>query len=72
MIRNGNPTTGILYYDERAGFGDGIYDYINEEIKKYAWDNYKYMNIYIMRDLYDDNDYYSSGVAWYPETYMFG
>ena len=64
---NGNPTTGIIYYEERSGFGDDIYDYIDEEIQRYAWDNYKYMNVYIMRDLYDDEDYYNSGVAWYPD-----
>ena len=65
---NGNPTTGINYYPERAGFGNGGgYD---DQIRQYAWDNYKYMNVYIMLDLYDDNSYTNSGVAWYPDTWM--
>ena len=67
---NGNPTTGILYYAERSGFGEGIYDYIDEEIQRYAWDNYKYMNVYIMLDLRDDDHHFNSGVAWYPQTSM--
>lgn len=65
---SGNPTTGINYYPERAGFGNGGgYD---DQIRQFAWDNYKYMNVYIMLDLYDDNSYTNSGVAWYPDTWM--
>ncbi|MCG8329453.1 MAG: PKD domain-containing protein [Chitinophagales bacterium] len=65
---DGNPTTGIMYYPAQSGFGNGSgYD---DEIISYAWDNYKYMNVYIMRDLYDDGDHQNSGVAWYPSTWM--
>ncbi|MGB0523896.1 MAG: M43 family zinc metalloprotease [Flammeovirgaceae bacterium] len=65
---NGNPTTGINYYPALAGFGNGGgYD---SQIQQYAWDNYKYMNVYIMLDLYDDGSTTNSGVAWYPNTYM--
>ena len=65
---DGNPTTGIVYYEEKAGFGD---DYLkDEEIQKYAWNNYKYLNVYIMKDLYEDGDYFNSGVAWYPSSRM--
>ncbi|WP_157494145.1 M43 family zinc metalloprotease [Fulvivirga imtechensis] len=65
---NGNLTTGINYYPERSGFGNGGgYD---DQIRQFAWDNYKYMNVYIMLDLYDDNSYTNSGVAWYPNTWM--
>ncbi len=65
---NGNPSTGINYYPERSGFGNGSgYD---DQIKQYAWDNYKYMNVYIMLDLYNDGATNNSGVAWYPDTYM--
>lgn len=61
---NGNPTTGINYYTNRAGFGaDNIYD---EEIAKFAWDNYKYFNVYILLDLKKDGKLNRSGVAWYP------
>ncbi|UII35012.1 GEVED domain-containing protein [Fulvivirga ulvae] len=65
---NGNPTTGINYYPVRSGFGNGGgYD---SEIQQFAWDNYMYMNVYIMLDLYDDNTYNNSGVAWYPDSWM--
>ncbi|MEO9853378.1 MAG: GEVED domain-containing protein [Reichenbachiella sp.] len=60
---NGNPTTGINYYNVRTGFGRD-YDK-DDEIREFAWDNYKYMNVYILLDL--KNDILNrSGVAWYP------
>ncbi len=65
---SGRPTTGVMFYPEKSGFGNGSgYD---AEIQKYAWDNTKYMNVYIMRDLYNDGDFYNSGVAWLPNSYM--
>lgn len=65
---DGRPCTGVNFYEEKSGFGNGGgYD---DEIRKYAWDNRKYMNVYIMRDLYADGDYYNSGVAWLPVDYM--
>lgn len=42
----------------------------NEEIRKIAWDNKMYMNVYITVDLYADGVLNNSGVAWYPEDYM--
>lgn len=65
---SGNPTTGVTYHANASGFGNGSgYD---AQIRQYAWDNYKYMNVYIMRDLYGDGVTNNSGVAWYPDTYM--
>ncbi|MEN7550813.1 M43 family zinc metalloprotease [Rapidithrix thailandica] len=64
----GNPTTGITLNPVLAGFGNGGgYD---TKIQQYAWDNYKYMNVYIMLDLYNNGVTNNSGVAWYPDTYM--
>jgi PKD repeat protein len=64
----GNPTTGITYNPDETGFGaDDLYD---DVIRKYAWDNYKYMNLYILYDLYGQGATNNSGVAWYPSTYM--
>ncbi|MTI33402.1 GEVED domain-containing protein [Xanthovirga aplysinae] len=61
---NGNATTGVLFYPEASGFGeDYIYD---EQIRRYAWDNYKYMNLYIQLDIKGDGTTNRSGVAWYP------
>ena len=65
---NGYPTTGIVYHPNRSGFGNGSgYD---AQIQADAWDNYKYMNVYIQNDLYADGGTTNSGVAWYPDTYM--
>lgn len=66
---NGNATKGVVFYDEPLrGFGNGSgYD---ENIQMYAWDNDKYMNVYIMKDLYADGDLYNSGVSWLPDDYM--
>ncbi|TAJ13506.1 T9SS C-terminal target domain-containing protein [Marinilabiliaceae bacterium JC017] len=65
---NGNICTGVTFHPVNTGFGNGNgYD---EEIQKYAWNNYKYMNVYIMNDLYDDGDHYQSGVSWYPQKWM--
>lgn len=65
----GNPTKGVIFYDEaEKGFGNGGgYD---EAIQKYAWDNNKYMNVYIMKDLYANGDLYNSGVSWLPDNGM--
>ncbi len=61
---NGNPTTGIMYYNTRSGFGA---DYkFDKEIAEFAWDNYKYFNVYIQLDLKKDGKLNRSGVAWYP------
>ncbi|TND09914.1 MAG: hypothetical protein FD123_842 [Bacteroidetes bacterium] len=65
---SGNATTGIINHPVAAGFGNGSgYDSL---IQADAWDNYKYMNIYVMNDLYDDGVTNNSGIAWYPNSWM--
>ncbi|PHS10357.1 MAG: hypothetical protein COA88_02630 [Kordia sp.] len=65
---NGGCSTGVIFHDVMSGFGNGGgYDAL---IQSDAWDNYKYMNVYIQNDLYDDANLYNSGVAWYPNTWM--
>jgi len=66
---NGNPTTGIVDHDPAAGQGNPNSSVVTND----AWDNKKYMNVYITADLYDEggtatNDNWKnhSGVAWYP------
>ncbi len=66
---DGNPTSGVIIYPKDAGFGNGDSEAVSK-IKKVAWDNYKYMNVYITRDLYDNGDFYESGIAWYPSASM--
>ncbi len=64
---NGNPTTGIIYYPAKNGYGT---DAFNSDIQREAWDNYKYCNIYIQLDLYGDGVLTNSGLAWYPASAM--
>lgn len=64
---NGQPTTGIIYYPENCGFAKWT---ANREVSRYAWDNYKYANVYIMEDFYCDGTLNYSGIAWYPDSYM--
>ncbi len=64
----GNATNGIVRYGAKAGYGDGAK--FDSQIAADAWDNFKYMNIYLMSDLYDDGTTSSSGVAWYPQMSM--
>jgi hypothetical protein len=65
---NGNCTTGVVFHSAKNGYGNGGgYD---DEIAADAWDNTKYMNIYIQNDLYNDGTLNNSGVAWYPASDM--
>jgi len=63
---NGNATTGVIFYPSVSGFGSSSYE---EQIRQYAWDNYKYMNLYIQLDIKGTGSTTNSGVAWYPDTY---
>lgn len=66
---SGNSTNGIVRYNrEQSGYGDG--SKFNANIAADAWDNFKYMNVYIMSDLYADGATNNSGVAWYPQLSM--
>ncbi|HLU84239.1 MAG TPA: M43 family zinc metalloprotease [Vicingaceae bacterium] len=65
---NGGCTNGVVFYPAKNGYGNGGgYD---AQIAADAWDNEKYMNVYIQNDLYNDGTLNNSGVAWYPSTYM--
>lgn len=64
---NGQATTGINYYSNYWGFGNTNMD---GTIASYSWDNYKYMNVYVMIDLYGDGGTNNSGVAWLPSSWM--
>ncbi|CAL2082279.1 Protein of unknown function precursor containing a type A C-terminal secretion signal. Putative peptidase M43 family [Tenacibaculum sp. 190524A02b] len=66
---NGNCTTGVVFYDEKGGYGN-IGSAIETQIAADAWDNYKYMNVYIQGYLHDDGKANYSGIAWYPNSSM--
>jgi len=64
---DGNPTTGIIHHEYAEGFGlNGTTD---NEIARYAWDNYKYMNVHIQLVLKNGGTT-NSGIAWFPDTRM--
>ncbi|OWP85439.1 hypothetical protein BWK59_00240 [Flavobacterium davisii] len=65
---NGGNTTGVVFHSIKNGYGNGGgYD---TQIAADAWDNKKYVNVYIQNDLYNQNIYNNSGVAWYPDLNM--
>jgi PKD repeat protein len=65
---DGNPSNGIVRYSrEEAGYGNAE---ANSKIAADSWDNFKYMNLYVMHDLHDDDVGNNSGIAWYPELAM--
>lgn len=67
---NGNPTTGILYYPVKKGFAKNT-GAVTAQIAADAWDNYKYLNVYVMVDLYDNGDLNQSGVGTYPNVGLY-
>ncbi|WDE13749.1 M43 family zinc metalloprotease [Thalassomonas haliotis] len=65
---NGEPSNGIVRYEhEQTGYGGTR---VNGQVADDAWDNYKYLNLYIMQDLYGNGTLNNSGVAWYPDVAM--
>lgn len=67
---DGNVSKGIVRYPhEQAGYGNND-DATEENISADSWDNFKYMNVYLMHDLHDDEVGNNSGIAWYPDLSM--
>ncbi|WP_299452459.1 M43 family zinc metalloprotease [uncultured Microscilla sp.] len=63
----GNTTTGIIYHEYQEGFAlNGTRD---KDIARYAWDNFKYMNVHIQLILKSGSTT-NSGTAWLPATGM--
>ncbi len=64
---NGNVTNGVVFHGIRNGYGNNDGG-TRSSIALDAWDNYKYMNVYIQGDLYNNGVSNNSGVAWLPST----
>ncbi len=58
---DGNPTTGVIYHEDELNF------YNNGNVFEYAWDNYKYLNIYLPRFAFSDSTNFTA-YAYYPST----
>ncbi|OED44663.1 hypothetical protein AB832_01870, partial [Flavobacteriaceae bacterium (ex Bugula neritina AB1)] len=64
---DGNTTSGVIFHETKEGFGlNGTND---AEIAKFAWDNYKYMNVHMQLIIKAGSDT-NSGIAWFPATGM--
>jgi PKD repeat protein len=63
----GNPTSGVQYYPEKSGLGNGAH---HPDIAQYAWDNYSYLNIYVLSDLFGDCNKDQAGITWWPDVGM--
>lgn len=57
----GNPTTGVNYYEDEAAL------YNNGDLFQYAWDNYKYLNIYLPKYVFGEPSDFTA-YAYYPST----
>ncbi|MEG2317957.1 MAG: M43 family zinc metalloprotease, partial [Rikenellaceae bacterium] len=72
---DGKPHTGLCMHTVAEGKGGGPGKGLgdspagNSYIKKYAWNNKMYMNVYITRTLYGEPSS-DSGVAWPPSMSM--
>lgn len=58
---NGNPTTGVIYYDDSIAMLNG------SDLFVHAWDNYKYLNIYMPRFTAGQRSLFTA-YAYYPST----
>ncbi|MEB3802289.1 T9SS type A sorting domain-containing protein [Flavobacterium columnare] len=64
---NDRPEGCVNFYDkDEKGFGKNTQTIKDLIQTKYAWDNNKYINVYIQNDLFDDQKN-NSGVATYPD-----
>lgn len=65
---DGNPFEGIVYHEEAAGYAN--WEGYDDQVQADAWDNYRYMNLYVMNDLYDNGITNNSGYAYFPSEWM--
>ena len=57
----GNPTTGVIYYD------DSLMMHNVGNLFQYAWDNYKYLNIYLPKYTGGSPSFFTA-YAYFPST----
>lgn len=60
---DGNSTTGVVYYDNENAMLN------NENLYEYAWDNYKYLNIYLPKYTNGKPSIFTA-YANYPSTFL--
>ncbi len=58
---DGNPTTGVIYYEDEQAMLNNI------DLFQYAWDNYKYLNIYLPKYTGGGPSDFTA-YAYYPST----
>ena len=57
----GKPTTGIIYYEDEEAMTNSI------DLFQFAWDNYKYINIYLPKYAFGGPSDFTA-YAYYPST----
>ncbi len=67
---DGNPTNGVIFYEEENMGLSKDNNEVNNFISSIAWDNFSYMNVYITLELNGDGVENLSGFAYYPNNGM--
>jgi hypothetical protein len=67
---NGNATNGIVFHPTEASYAPNLSNALIPAVAADAWDNFKYVNIYVQKDWEGLGKTNLSGVAWPPDLSM--
>ncbi len=67
---NGNPTTGVVIHTLDASYAPSNSGTTIPAVAADAWDNFKYVNIYVQKDWQGLGTLNLSGIAWGPDVAM--
>jgi hypothetical protein len=67
---NGNPTTGVVIHTIDASYAPNNTSATIPAVAADAWDNFKYVNIYVQKDWQGLGTLNLSGIAWPPDVTM--
>ncbi|MCX6148133.1 MAG: M43 family zinc metalloprotease [Candidatus Kapabacteria bacterium] len=67
---NGKPTNGMVIHQFEASYAKTNTSDPVAEVQADAWDNFKYMNIYVQKDWSGSGAFNLSGIAWGPDLNM--
>ncbi|QQS67580.1 MAG: hypothetical protein IPP08_05290 [Chlorobiota bacterium] len=66
----GKPTNGMVIHEKEASYAKNNTSNTIPEVVEDAWDNFKYVNIYIQKDWSGQGITNLSGIAWPPDLSM--
>jgi len=67
---NSNPTTGVVFHPLDASYAPNNSSATIPAVVADAWDNFKYVNIYVQKDWQGIGTLNLSGIAWGPDLNM--